>query len=247
MSSTLASRFDQRAFDVRCEWGVHGVEALADCRTFIVVDVLSFSTCVAMCCERGVETIPCLDGDPRAAALAQARGAELAGRRGDRYSLSPASLMALPTGARIVLPSLNGAAVALHAARHGHVLAGSLRNRMATCARAVALRGPFAVIAAGERWPDGSLRPAFEDLVAAGAIAAMLPGTHSPEVTAAIAAFAKAAPDLHAALLACGSGAELVERGFAGDVELAAQLDTCVAAPELVDGAFVQLSQGSAA
>jgi 2-phosphosulfolactate phosphatase len=247
MSSIQASRFDQRAFDVRCEWGTHGVEALRDCRTFIVIDVLSFSTCVAMCCERGIDVIPCVEGDPQAAELARAREAELAGRRGERYSLSPASLTALPSGGRIVLPSPNGAAVTLAAAAHGHVLAGSLRNRMATCARAVALRGPFALIPAGERWPGGSLRPAFEDLVAAGAIAAMLPGTHSPETTAAIAAFARVAPDLHAALLACSSGDELVARGYAGDVELAAQLDVGVAAPELVDGAFVQLSQGSAA
>jgi 2-phosphosulfolactate phosphatase len=195
---------DQAAFDVRCEWGPQGVEALADCRTFIIVDALSFSTCVA-------------------------------------------TLLDLPVGSRLVLPSPNGAALALAAARHGHVLAGCLRNRMAVCARAVALRGPYAVIPAGERWPDGGLRPAIEDLIAAGAIAAMLPGSRSPEASIAVAAFVTALTDLRGALASCASGVELAQRGFPDDIELAAQLDASVVAPELVDGVFVEVGQRWAA
>jgi phosphosulfolactate phosphohydrolase-like enzyme len=40
-------------------------------------------------------------------------------------------------------------------------------------------------------------------------------------------------------LVSCSSGRELVERGFLEDVQLAAQLDAEILAPELIDGAFV--------
>src|SRR5207247_1393665 len=96
---------DQQAFDVRCEWGQAGIEALADCRTFIVVDVLSFSTCVAIAAERGAVTLPYGWQDPSAAEFARRHQALLAGPRGEAYSLSPASLVTLPPGTRLVLPS----------------------------------------------------------------------------------------------------------------------------------------------
>jgi 2-phosphosulfolactate phosphatase len=49
---------DQTPFQVRCEWGPAGVRALSDCRTFIIVDVLSFSTCVAVAAGRGAAVAP---------------------------------------------------------------------------------------------------------------------------------------------------------------------------------------------
>ena len=60
----------QDAFEVRCEWGPQAVAALEGCRTFIVVDVLSFSTCVAVAAARGVEVIPCRFSDREATELA---------------------------------------------------------------------------------------------------------------------------------------------------------------------------------
>jgi 2-phosphosulfolactate phosphatase len=234
---------DQHGFDVRFEWGVSGLEALRGARTFIVVDVLSFSTCVAAALERGAIVIPCPLDEQAAKELAARHDALLAGRRGSTYSLSPQSMSTLDRGARIVLPSLNGAALSCRAAAMGCVLAGCLRNRSAVATRAIARGGPVAVLAAGERWPDGSLRPAIEDLVGAGAIASALPGTRSPEAEIAIAAFEAAARAMTSTLHECSSGRELVERGYANDVTYAAELDVCTIAPELVDGAFA----GSAA
>jgi 2-phosphosulfolactate phosphatase len=229
---------NQDSFDVRCEWGPQAVAALEGCRTFIIVDVLSFSTCVAVAAARGVEVVPCRYKDREAAELADRLQASLAGPRGSGYSLSPASLVSAPRGMLLVLPSPNGATVCLEAADRGRVLAGCLRNRSAVARRAAALGGPFGVIPAGERWSDGTLRPSYEDFVAAGAVAAALPGTRSPEAAAAVAVFESASDGLRDLLLSCSSGRELAERGFSEDVVMAAQLDVEVVAPELVEGRF---------
>jgi 2-phosphosulfolactate phosphatase len=37
----------------------------------------------------------------------------------------------------------------------------------------------------------------------------------------------------------CGSGRELIERGFEQDVEIASELDVSESAPTLVDGAYI--------
>ncbi len=95
------------------------------------------------------------------------------------------------------------------------------------------------MIAAGERWPgDGSLRPAVEDGAGAGAIIAQLRGTWSVEAQAALAVFAAARADLPGFLRRAGSGRELIERGFAEDVALAAELDADAGAPQLMAGGY---------
>ena len=48
------------------------------------------------------------------------------------------------------------------------MIAGGLRNAAAVAAAAARAGDVVGVIAAGERWPDGSLRPAIEDLLGAG-------------------------------------------------------------------------------
>jgi 2-phosphosulfolactate phosphatase len=100
------------------------------------------------------------------------------------------------------------------------------------------------VIAAGERWPDGSLRMAVEDLVGAGAIVHYLAGRKSPEAVVAEAAFVRVKQGLVGWLAQCSSGKELVERGFSGDVELAATLDVSKCVPVLRDGAYVRQGEG---
>jgi 2-phosphosulfolactate phosphatase len=96
---------------------------------------------------------------------------------------------------------------------------------------------PVAVIAAGERWPDGSLRPALEDLLGAGAIISQLPGVRSAEAHTAALAF-ESTTDLPEVLLRCASGVELSERGFSEDISVAAELDVDDHASVLRDGSF---------
>jgi 2-phosphosulfolactate phosphatase len=93
------------------------------------------------------------------------------------------------------------------------------------------LGSSFNVIPAGERWLDGSLRPALEDWLGAGAILRCLPNSRSPEAESAVALFERHRESLVATLDLCGSGRELDERGHDKDKLIAGQLDVsaCVA------------------
>jgi 2-phosphosulfolactate phosphatase len=71
-----------------------------------------------------------------------------------------------------VLPIPNGSAIAT-ALGGKPVVAACLRNAAAVAGRLTAegfgtAQRPIVVIAAGEQWPDGPLRPAVEDLLAPG-------------------------------------------------------------------------------
>jgi 2-phosphosulfolactate phosphatase len=87
----------QRAFRVRFEWAVDGVLAVANrASAAVIVDVLSFSTCVDIATGRGVRVLPYRDRDAGAAAFAAGERAMLAVRRGESGpSLSPRTLTAL--------------------------------------------------------------------------------------------------------------------------------------------------------
>src|SRR6266511_3517609 len=100
-------------------------------------------------------------------------------------------------------------------------LTDCLRNNRVVAAAAQRYGRRIAVIPAGERWRDGSLRPAFEDRIGAGAILSHLPAMLSPEAHAAIAAYHCARQGLASLLKRCSSGKELIQRGFEHDVELA--------------------------
>jgi 2-phosphosulfolactate phosphatase len=235
--------FDQQEFEIRCEWGEHGIALLAPISDVIVIiDVLSFSTTVEIAVAQGAMVFPYRWRDDTARAYANSVGATLADpeRHPARFSLSPASLTGIPKGTRIVLPSPNGSTLTL-AAKPAPVLTGCLRNAQAVAAAARKLGRKIAVIPAGERWKnDGSLRPSFEDLIGAGAIIRHLDGARSPEALVALAAFRAVESDLENQLRQCSSGKELIERGFETDVRLAAQLNVSECAPILVNNAYVR-------
>lgn len=232
--------YDQAEFDVRCEWGEKGVASLAPISdAVIIVDVMSFSTAVAVAVGRGARVYPYRWRDGSGAAFARSVNAELAGPRGKaKYSLSPVSLMSLPAGARLVLPSPNGATLSLSTGATP-TFAGCLRNAKAVAHAACDRGARVSVVPCGERWKeDGSLRPAVEDLIGAGALIAHLPGALSPEARAALAAFRGAEPDLLRALTQCSSGKELAAMGFASDIPLTAATAVDDCAPVLEDGAY---------
>jgi 2-phosphosulfolactate phosphatase len=91
-----------------------------------------------------------------------------------------------------------------------------------------------------ERWPDGSLRPALEDLVGAGGIVAALGRPDaSPEARAAALTYEALGVQRRATLADCTSARELVERGFAADVALCLDEDVSDVSARLANDCFV--------
>ena len=233
-----------RAFDVELEWGAGGVEALAGSVDHLVlIDVLSFTTCVDVALEQGASVLPWRWHNPTAEAYARERGARLAQRRETAgeggLSLSPGSLRTLQAGESVVLPSPNGATLSVLARGHSSVWAGCLRNASALARELARQGGRVGLVPAGERWSDGSLRPALEDLLGAGAIATRLRGELAPEAQAAKAAFNTLRGGLERHLFACPSGRELEARGWASDVVESAAVDASSQLCRLVGDGYV--------
>ena len=224
------------------EWGLTGLREggrLAD--VVVVVDVLSFSTAVAVACAKGVTVYPHRVRDEYAPRIAARLGAHLAGDRRDEVSLSPSSIDRLPAGTKVVLPSPNGGALSLEAAATGAtVVAGSLRNASAVAAWLGERQRRVVVVAAGELWRDGTPRVAVEDLLGAGAIFSALPSDAlSSEARVAAAAYQASRDGLVEILRACTSGRELLARGFPEDTDWAAAVDASPVVPVLSEGAFL--------
>ena len=225
-----------------CEWGHAGLMALRDrVAVLVVVDVLSFSTAVDVAVARGALVLPFASGDPVAAQTAAAEaGAILAGpRSAGGFSLSPPSLADIEPGERLMLPSPNGSRLSMSGGQRP-VLAGCLRNAtaIAGAARRLAGGGPVGVVAAGERWPDDSLRFAIEDLFGAGAVLDALGPPFSAEARVARDAFRAARHDLVDLVRTSVSGRELTGRGYPQDVASATSLNVSTTAPLLVDGVY---------
>jgi len=241
----------QAGYDVRFDCGATTAARLSgDGSVMAVVDVLCFTTAVSVAVERGCSAVYAAPAaGPRAARLARSIGAALAVGREDAtnerpWSLSPAALHRAPPVPRLVLPSVSGSAIT--GAVRGVGVAACLRNAGAVgswlARRVIDATSPVTVIAVGERWPSGALRPALEDLLGAGAVIAALVARKaglrlSREASAALALYSStvSVPD---AVRGCASGRELTERGYAEDVEIAVEVDADDAVPLLVDGAF---------
>jgi 2-phosphosulfolactate phosphatase len=252
---------------VRVEWGPTGAEALTTYAVrsgaavaAVVVDVLSFTTCVSVGVDAGMRVHPYRWKDGSARAYAHERGAVLAqprsrARTEGGISLSPSSIREATGVSDLVLPSPNGSTISTLLADAGaEVVAASLRNHRAVAAWLVewleATRGgrpAVVLVPAGERWPDESLRPAVEDLWGAGAVVAALasrlehrggPLLLSPEAVGAAASWTAVEGGVSEALHACSSGRELVEQGWPDDVAVAAEVDASDVVPVLRDGVF---------
>lgn len=241
----------QGEHSVRFEWGSTGGLAVAQgADVAVVVDVLSFTTALSVAADRGIVVVPYPHGADDAEVVAAQAGAVLAAPRGTpgALTLSPASVRSGESVPRLLLPSPNGSAICRALAPVATTVVGAcLRN-----ARAVADwiarehdadTSRIAVVAAGERWPDGSLRPALEDLWGAGAVLAALedhdwPGL-SPEAAQAADAYRLVVGRERGHLLACTSGEELVSAGFDEDVLIAAEVDASPVVPLLSDRGFV--------
>ena len=256
----MTSPYAQESFRARFDWGPVGARAIGPGAAIVaVVDVLSFTTALTVAADRGIEVFPYRWRDDSAADFARRHDALLAvGRsaadtRGrsaadtpGRVSLSPGTIRRAEGISRLVLPSPNGSAISHDLAAAGARVVGvSLRNADAaadwTARRLADAPGAVvAVVAAGERWADGTLRPAVEDLWGAGAFLAHLAdrgvGEASPEASAAVAAYRQAADRLPELLLACASGRELAGDGYGEDVAIAGELDASRSVPVL-DGA----------
>ena len=207
-------------------WGAAGARYLAStCDVLVIVDVLSFSTSLTIAVDRGAQVWPYPWGTDGAELFAREIGAVLARGRSTRQgpTLSPASLVDIEPGSRLVLPSPNGSAIAHAAASSGLPVAAACLRNAAAAAAVLSAHRRVGIVASGERWGDGTLRPAYEDWLGAGVIArALLAAGADGSADADSAAAAAARPR---SLLDCPSGRELVDRGFSRDVELAQQRD----------------------
>jgi 2-phosphosulfolactate phosphatase len=249
----MDSAHRQSKYLLRFDWALEGAGAIAEgTDVAVVIDILSFTTTLSVAVDGGTTVFPYRWDDNTAADFAQEHNAVLAVSRskavGGQFSLSPVSLRNKRPPDRLVLPSPNGSSIAHYLSGQGlTVLGASLRNATAV-ARWIRdhydpVTSGVAVIAAGERWPDGSLRPAVEDLWGAGALITAL--VHrgwapcSPEAQAAASAWASVAGSIPAALSDCASGRELTDEGYAGDVAIAAEIDRSDSVPLLHELKFV--------
>ena len=245
----MANPYVQTGFRARFDWGLTGARNLApDVAVVAVFDVLSFTTALSVAIDNGIEVFPFRWRDERAEAFAAEHDAVLAVGRSKagpgQISLSPPTIRAAQGVRRLVLPSPNGSTIAHDVAELGATVIGvSLRNAAAAADWTIRGLGPgasVAAIAAGERWPDGELRPAVEDLWGAGAYLAALAergfGQLSPEAEAAAGAYP--ADDIAARLRASAGGQELIGWNYASDVDIAAELDSTTLVPLLAGESF---------
>ncbi len=138
------SYFSQSAYEIRLEWGIKAVEHLAeDVECIVILDIMSFSTCVSIAAESGALLFPYPWKDSTASEYALSKNAVTANYdrhfSGEGFSLSPQTLLKLKAGDRLVLPSPNGSAVTFKAKSifkeknsHASIFCTSLRNLRAT-------------------------------------------------------------------------------------------------------------------
>jgi 2-phosphosulfolactate phosphatase len=182
----------------------------------IVLDVLRATSTIVSALAAGYRRVLCVDTIERARGLA-APGRTLAGEqrwvRPDGFALGNSPLdVREPSGEELVLATTNGSATIVRAAAHADtVLIGALLNLDAVVAAAEGA-GDVQVVCSG-----ASLRPALEDVYAAGRIAQRLDGARTDAAEVACAVAYGDAP-AEAVLGRSAGAAALRERGMGDDV-----------------------------
>lgn len=237
--------FDQSIYTIKFAWGLNGLNSIIDnCDIIVIVDVLSFSTCVDVATSNGAEVFPYRYRDHTAEAYAKDLEASLARSRGSQgsYSLSPMTLTSIGAGRKVVLPSPNGSTLSL-STKGKRTISGCLRNAVSVAEFCQKGNKRVGIIASGEKWQDGSLRPALEDMVGAGAVIASLKQDKSPEAILAENAFLSIKGNLLESMLSCGSGQELVEKKYRSDVTLAAEYNCSLSVPILIEDRYINMNR----
>lgn len=225
--------------EIFCEWGAEGITKLSpQVDIFIIVDVLSFSTCVDAAVSNGAFILPFPHKDERAAEYAKENNAELASvkRSKSEFSLSPSSLISIKPLTRLVLPSPNGSELSF--ASDKITLTACLRNCRAVAEYVNTLGKNVGVIPAGERRTDDALRLAMEDYIGAGAVISFLKGKRSETAEDAELSFKGFRRNLYDTIRKSVSGIELIEMGFPEDVKFACELDAGRSVPLLQKGVY---------
>ena len=226
---------------INCEWGIDGINKYSSISDItIIVDILSFSTCVDIALSQKAIVYPYVYKDDSAIEYAAANDAVLASfnRSKDKFSLSPLSLKKISEGTRIVLPSPNGSELSL-CSLSKVTLCACFRNYRVVAEYANSISENIVVIPAGEKWPNGTIRFAIEDYLGAGALLSELKGERSAEANAAKKLFESLKPDLKHIISGSLSGRELIEKGFPEDVDLALELNAGRSVPVLKNKYFV--------
>lgn len=236
---------------IRLDWGRRGATRAAERGDVIViVDVLSFSTSVAVAVSRGAFVYPCrMKDDPEK--MARRIGAVAAVRRKDvpkrgRFSLSPLTYLDIEPEKKVVVASPNGATCSDIAASVPYLFAAGLVNARAVASSVSHLIRKNSlsatVIACGEREPSiedrSKIRWAVEDYLGAGAVLLQLEGSKSADAIVCEGAFMQSRDRLPDILHGCQSGLELHDHGFGEDVEYAAQSDILDCVPIIREGRF---------
>lgn len=249
--------FDQSPSQCRVEWGQRGAREAAERGDItIIVDVLSFSSTVVTAVHFGASVYPFPPPvDEAAKAYAEEIGARLVWGRTEAaqfggHSLSPLSFSPGDAGQKFVMCSLNGAACAWAASKVPALLIGCLLNASAAADAANDLQAKtgaaISVIPCGERWSsvlgsENNMRPGIEDYLGAGLILSKLRGSRSPEAQVCLGAYEHSKPKLSELIAGCGSGRELIERGYGQDVRYCSQIDVSSVVPVLRDNHFANL------
>ena len=97
---------------------------------------------------------------------------------------------------------------------------------------------PMAFVPAGERWPNGSFSASHRRPVGCRRNTHHLGLPSSPKAEVARNVFRKTKSEVGRLIRASVSGRELIERGFADDVDMAVALEVSVCAPMLAEGAY---------